>query len=260
MGSSCSIPRPGRACSSYLLEGANRAVLADLGSGAFANLRRYREPESLDAIVISHMHADHFIDVVPMRYALKYGDRSNDRRVPIYLPPGGEATLRALVGAFARETGDDFLGEVFDIRTYDPRAVLALGELAVRFAPTSHYITTFALRFESGATSFVYSADTAPDEGVVKLATAADAFLCESTLSVAGEAERPRGHSSAREAGAMAARAGAARLLLTHYPASADVRELEASARAGFAGPVHVVDDGFRLALGGEVGVSTERR
>ncbi len=235
-------------------------VLADLGSGAFANLRRYREPETLDAIVISHMHADHFIDVVPMRYALKYGDRSNDRRIPLYLPPGGEATLHALVGAFAKETGDDFLGEVFEIRTYDPGESLAVGDLAVRFAPTSHYITTFALRFESGAVSFVYSADTAPDEAVVALATGADAFLCESTLSVAGEADRPRGHSSAREAGSMAARAGVACLLLTHYPASANVVDLEASARAGFAGAVHVVDDGFEIALGGEVGVSTERR
>jgi ribonuclease BN (tRNA processing enzyme) len=195
-----------------------------------------------------------------MRYALKYGDRSNDRRIPLYLPPGGEATLHALVGAFAKETGDDFLGEVFEIRTYDPGESLAVGDLAVRFAPTSHYITTFALRFESGAVSFVYSADTAPDEAVVALATGADAFLCESTLSVAGEADRPRGHSSAREAGSMAARAGVACLLLTHYPASANVVDLEASARAGFAGAVHVVDDGFEIALGGEVGVSTERR
>ena len=249
VGSSCSIPRPGRACSSYLVEGGGSAVVADLGTGAFANLRLAREPETLDAVVISHMHADHFLDVIPLRYALKYGDRSTDRKLPLYLPPGGEGMLRGLVGAFASEAGDDFLGDVFDVRSYDPTKSLHVGDIAIRFAATSHYIATYAVRFEAAGASVVYSADTSPDDRVVALAAAADAFLCEATLSVAGEAERPRGHSSAREAGAMAARADVARLLLTHYPASADVAELEATARAAYGGVIHVVDDGYRLAL-----------
>jgi len=232
-----------------LFESAARTIVADLGTGAFANLRRYLEPEQIDAIVISHMHADHFLDVIPMRYALKYGTRTNARKPALYLPPGGEATLRQLVGAFARESGDDFVGEVFEVRTFDPEQTLSLGDVRLRFAATSHYIPTFALRVESGDASVAYSADTAPDERVVALAAGADAFLCEATLSAAGEAETPRGHLSAREAAAMAAEAGVGRLLLSHYPASADVRQLEAIARAGFAGEVTVVDDGYTLCL-----------
>jgi ribonuclease BN (tRNA processing enzyme) len=250
VGSSCSIPRPGRACSSYLIEGAGAAVLADLGTGAFANLRRHRAFDAFDAIVISHMHADHFLDVIPMRYALKYGERTNARRPLLYLPPGGAEMLRELVGAFAKESGD-FLGDAFDVRTYDPRDALRVGDMVVRFAPTAHYIATYAMRFEAAGASVTYSADTAPDEGVVTLARDTDAFVCEATLHEENETNLPRGHLSAREAGAMAKRAAARRLLLSHYPASTDSASLEAGARSTFDGRIHVVDDGFTLDLGG---------
>ncbi len=251
VGSSCSIPRPARACSSYLFESPGAAVVADLGSGAFANLIRYRAAEDVDAVVVSHMHADHFIDLIPMRYALKYGARSNARRIPLYLPPGGESMLSRLTGAFERDSRLDFLGEVFDVFTYRVDETLRIGDASIRFAATSHYVETYALRFEAGNASVVYSADTAPDERVAELARDADAFVCEATLSVAEECERPRGHTSAREAGHMAAQACVGRLLLSHYPASADPAALAALARANYDGPVTVVDDGFQLSLPG---------
>jgi len=225
--------------------------VADLGSGAFAKLLQYRSAESIDAVVVSHMHADHFLDVIPMRYALKYGRRSNGRRVALYLPPGGEEMLRRLTEAFTPESQHDFIGEVFDVRTYEPGRTLRVGELEFRFAPTSHYIPTFALRCDGCGGSLAYSADTAPDERVAELAQAVDAFVCEATLRCEEEAEMPRGHSSAREAAAMATRAAAGRLVLSHYPATIEPAELEREARAAFAGPVSVADDGFRLTLGG---------
>jgi ribonuclease BN (tRNA processing enzyme) len=248
-GSSCSIPRPGRACSCYLIESPGATVVADLGSGAFANLIRFQPAQDVDAVVISHMHADHFIDLIPMRYALKYGARTNTRQVLLYLPPGGADLLSRLTGAFDRESHHDFLGEVFDVRTYDPAATLVIGDALLRFAPTSHYIETYALRIEAGGTSVAYSADTAPDDRVADLARDAGAFLCEATLSEAEESDLPRGHVSAREAARMAERAGARRLILSHYPASADPAALEAVARSIYAGPVSVADDGFRLSL-----------
>ncbi|GAC1444750.1 MAG: MBL fold metallo-hydrolase [Vulcanimicrobiaceae bacterium] len=249
VGSSCSIPRPGRACSSYLIETPGTAIVADLGTGALANLLRRRPAESVDAVVISHMHADHFIDVVALRYALKYGDRTNDRRPALYLPPDGDRVLRALVGAFAKESDDDFLGEVFDVRAYDPTRALAIGDATVRFAPTSHYIATFAMRCDAGGASVTYSADTAPDDVVARLADRTQLFLCEATLSRAGEDDRPRGHLSAREAARLAHAGGVERLVLTHYPASADVGTLVADAREQFAGPIDVADDGLRIEL-----------
>ncbi len=233
------------------MEGGGRAVVADLGSGAFANMLRYRRADSIDAIVVSHMHADHFLDIIPMRYALKYGERANDRRVALYLPPAGEDMLARMVGAFARESNADFIGELFDVRTYDPRTILRVGDLSLTFAPTSHYIPTYALRCEYAGQSVAYSADTAPDDAVVALAREVGAFVCEATLTRAAEAELPPAHLSARQAGAMAARANVARLVLSHYPASADPAELERDARGVYAGPISVADDGFRLSLAG---------
>ncbi len=250
-GSSCSIPRPGRACSSYLIESPGAAIVADLGSGAFANVIRERAAEDIDAVVISHMHADHFIDIIPMRYALKYGARTNDRRVALYLPPGGIAMLGRLTAAFERESSADFLDEVFDLRTYEPEEVLDIHDARVSFAPTAHYIPTWASRYEAAGASLTFSADTAPDDRVAELARDVDVFVCEASLSVEEESAGPRGHVSAREAGRMAERAGARRLVLSHYPASADLAALEALARSVYRGPVSVADDGFQLAVPG---------
>lgn len=248
LGSSCSIPRPGRACSSYLLQFGGTTVLADLGTGAFSNLLAHGSLSDLDAVVVSHMHADHFLDVVPMRYALKYGNARRERKVVLYLPPGGEFLLRHLTGAFPRESGGDFL-EDFDIRTYDPHGTLGIGEISVRFSPTRHYIATYAMRFEAGGKSVTYSADTAPEERVTDLARETNLFICEATLAPAGETELPLGHSSARQAAQMAAAAGVERLLLTHYPVTIDAALMASEARERFSGQLHVVDDGFSYAV-----------
>lgn len=224
-------------------------MLFDLGTGAFANLREYRPYESLDAIVISHMHADHFIDVIPMRYALKYGARPK-RPMPLYLPPGGEKMLRRLVSAFAREGEGDFLSEVFDVQTFDPSVPLRLGDATLRFAPTSHYIPTFAIRYETRDASLTYSADTAPDERVVQLAHECDLFLCEASL-LRNEVEGGmRGHSSALEAAQMAQDAHARSLMLTHYSDAQSPEEMLEAARMVYGGPVSCADDHARCDLG----------
>ncbi|MGP6157239.1 MAG: MBL fold metallo-hydrolase [Vulcanimicrobiaceae bacterium] len=249
LGSSCSIPRPGRACSSYLVEGFGRSIVVDLGTGALANLHVHRRAEQIDAVVISHMHADHFLDVVPMRYALKYGERSNDRKVALYLPPDGATMLRRLVDAFARESSRDFLDEVFEIHTYDPAGVVRVGDAAISFAPTTHYIPTFAIRCDLERSSVTYSADTAPDPAVSALARACDLFLCEATLVPSDVAESTPGHLSAREAAQLAAAGDVRKLVLTHYPASTGPAELLELAKACFAGEIAVADDNARLEL-----------
>ena len=250
LGSSCSIPRPGRACSSYLVEGAGRALVLDLGSGALANLHRHRRAEEIDAVFISHMHADHFLDVIPMRYALKYGDRTNDRKVALYLPPDGEAMLRGLVDAFARESGGDFLDEVFEVRTYEPADVVHIGDAAVRFAPTTHYIPTYAMRCDVAERSVTYSADTAPNAAVAALGLACELFLCEATLRPSDLENGERGHLSAAEAAQLAQRGNVRKLVLTHYPASTGAAELRRLAAPWFDGEIAVADDNDRLPAG----------
>jgi ribonuclease BN (tRNA processing enzyme) len=231
-----------------LFETRAAAIVADLGTGGFANLARFRTPESIDAVVISHMHADHFIDVIPLRYALRYGARTHDRRVRLLLPPGGTEILHAMVTPFAGEAGA-FLDDVFAIETYDVGTPVTIGDITMTFAPTKHYIDCYAMRFATPELVFVYSADTAPEESLAAFSRDATFLLCEATLDEAEEALEPRGHLSAREAGVLATQAGARALFLSHYPASAKPAQMARAAAAAYAGPIRVVDDAERFDL-----------
>lgn len=216
--------------------------MLDLGTGAFANLRRHADYDVLGAVVISHMHADHFIDLIPLRYALKYGPRRRARTLPVYLPPGGLAMLRAFVDAFPSEPGA-FLDDVFALREYDPAQPLAIEGATLRFAHTAHYIPAFAMRWERDGASVTYSADTAPDERVVALARESDVFVCEATLLHGAVEQGLRGHSTAADAAAMARDARVRRLVLSHYGAESTSRDLDEAAREVFGGEILVADD-----------------
>jgi ribonuclease BN (tRNA processing enzyme) len=242
-GSSCSIPRSDRACSSYVLRDGDLMVSLDFGTGAFANMRSYVDYDRLDGIVISHMHADHFLDLIPLRYAIKYGSKRRNAKLPLWMPPGGIATLRTLVSAFASEGHGDFIDECFNIREFDPKKGLPLGNGKLRFAATTHYVPSYAIRYERNGTSFTYSADTAPDDRVVELAQGSDLFLCEATLLANDEEFGPRGHCTAAEAAAMAAAARVKRLVLTHYSQDATEKDLTGATRGIFTGDVHVPHD-----------------
>jgi ribonuclease BN (tRNA processing enzyme) len=250
-GSSSSVPRIGRACSAYVIEDGGFRFSLDFGTGAFANVRALADYDELDAVVISHMHADHFLDLIPLRYAIKYGARRRTAPLPVWTPPGGGAMLRAMTAAFAKEVDDDFFASAFALHEYDPAKPLPIGAGTLRFAPTTHYIDTFAIRYDSGAASVTYSADTAPDERVVALARETDLFLCEATL-LAGAVEdgSTRGHSSAAEAAQMADDAGVRRLALTHYPQDALPRDLAESARTIYRGELLVADDHAVITIG----------
>ncbi len=217
-------------------------VVLDLGTGAFSRVRRHVGEDRLAGVVISHMHADHFIDLIPLRYALRYGERRRDATLPVYLPPGGIAMLRALVSAFAYE-GGDFLGDVFELHEYDPSAPLRIGAATLRFALTEHFIPAFAMRWERDGTVMTYSADTAPSAAVTELARESDLFVCEATLRRGAREIGMRGHSSAAEAARMAHGARVRRLMLTHYGEESDAADLDDAAREAYDGEIMVADD-----------------
>jgi ribonuclease BN (tRNA processing enzyme) len=245
------VPRIDRACSAYLVEDGDFAFALDFGTGAFANIRRYRDYDKLDAVVISHMHADHFLDLIPLRYAIRYGSKKRANRLPVWMPPGGIQMLRSMTSVFTGEGNGDFLDEAFDLREFDPAAALPIGAGRLRFAPTTHFITSFAIRYERNGTSITYSADTAPDRRVVELARGTDLFLCEATL-LADEVEQGgiRGHSSSKEAGQMAADAGVGRLVLTHYSQDATPHDLVDGARSIYKGEIVIADDHEIITVG----------
>jgi ribonuclease BN (tRNA processing enzyme) len=242
------MPRPGGAASSYLVRSDDTAVLLDVGSGSFAKLELAIDYTRLDAVVVSHMHADHFFDLVPFRYALKYGHLRPGRRLPLWLPPGGRISLDALRRAVSIDVPADFFDALFEVREYDPVKPLRVRDFDLRFVRTRHYVEAYAIRVERDSAAVAYSADTAPCDAVIELARASSVFLCEAALGL-GTEDGERGHLSAEEAGEMAAAAGARRLLLTHYSSSYAPQALIDAASRRFSGPVEAADDGMELAV-----------
>jgi ribonuclease BN (tRNA processing enzyme) len=245
-GSSSAVPRAGRANSGYLLQTGGCAIAIDFGSGVFSRLRQRIEPAILDALIISHMHADHFFDIVPLRYALRY-EMKRPHPLPVYLPPGGIRVAQT-IGRPLKET-QDFYSGVLDLHEYSPDRPLHVGACTVRFAPTVHYVPAFAMRVETPQGVLGYSADTAPCNEVPELVKDADVFLCEASLGANGKEQGERGHLNAYEAGEMAQRAGVKHLVITHYGASAAPRALHEAAAKTYSGKITVADDGEELRL-----------
>ena len=226
-------------------------MVFDIGSGAFANLRQFVDYHRLDAVVITHMHADHFLDIIPLRYALKYGSLRRHGKLELYLPPGGEEMLRVLVSAFSPESDNDFLDEVFDIKVFTEKDSVEVKDLKLTFSKTIHYIEAYAIRATAaGGTSVTYSADTAPSDDVVKLARGSNLFLCEATLGPYETEGGLRGHCSAREAALMAREADVESLVLTHYGSGIPPDSLSEEARRHFSGDCGVADDFLQLVVG----------
>jgi ribonuclease BN (tRNA processing enzyme) len=243
------------ACSGYLVEEDDARVLLDCGNGVFSKLRRYRDYTAVDAVVISHLHADHFIDLVPFAYALTYSPRQQagpiDRwpgrpapaRPHLHVPRGAVETLRRVTGAWGSE---DLIENAFRVLEYAPEQTLEIGPLRVRFREVPHFTTTFAVAISSAADGggrFTYGADTAPNDELVAFADGSDLLMLEATL-VEPEDDGPRGHLTPAEAGEHGLRAHAGRLVLTHIPDELDEGRVRAEAEAAFGGPVLVAHEG----------------
>jgi ribonuclease BN (tRNA processing enzyme) len=242
LGAGPSCPNPGGACAGYLFEKGETKLLLDCGPGVLGQLQKYVPYRQLSAVVITHLHPDHFFDLVPFRYGLKYGPYEGEpRRVPLYLPPEGTETLLAVIHPL--DPSPTFFSELFQVEEFDPAEKLPLGDLTLRFAPVHHYVPTFAVAVERRG-SAVFSSDTGPCDELVALAQGADLFLCEATLPRREGWSEDWGHLSAREAGEMAHRAGVKRLVLTHTWDGFDEAHLIEEARTVFGGPVEVAVEG----------------
>jgi ribonuclease BN (tRNA processing enzyme) len=242
------------ACSGYLVEEHGRCLLLDCGNGVFSKLRRFRDYVAVDAVVISHLHADHFLDLVPFAYALTYAPRQQpvpvDRwpgtdspaRPILYAPQGATATFRRVVGAWGNE---DLIENAFELREYEPAEALDVGTLRVRFHEVPHFTTTYAVDIAStnGGGRFTYGADSAPNDELVRFADGTDLLMIEATLP-RPEREGPRGHLTPAEAGDHGRRARVGRLVLTHISDELDELWARHEAERAFKGAVSVAHEG----------------
>lgn len=205
LGCSGSFGAPaGGACSGYLIRAGATNLWMDCGNGTFANLQRHLPPEDLTAVVITHRHPDHCVDIYGLHVLLAYG--LGRRGLPVFAPEGVEGTLGSLVG-------DDW-GGVFDWRAVADGDATEIGDVALRFSRTAHPPPTMAVEATAEGKRLVYTADTGPDWSVDAFGPGADLVLSEATFQ--RDREGSRLHLSARQAGAAARDARARRLVLTH--------------------------------------------
>jgi ribonuclease BN (tRNA processing enzyme) len=223
-------------------------VLLDCGPGALERLWREQLLAELDAVVISHMHADHVLDLLPMSGELGRSKLKADGPA-LYVPTGGLDVLARLDSAFSDTTHDaSRFEQTFSIFEYEPEDRLAIGDLELSFAPTAHRGLCCAARVTDGRAAVVYGADGAPSEALERLASGADLLILEATYEDEAGAAAAQGHMTALQAGELAARAGAGHLVLTHLlPGSRE--RLRALAADAFDGPVELAREGLTFEL-----------
>jgi ribonuclease BN (tRNA processing enzyme) len=240
VGCSGSFPSAESACSSYLVEADDYRLLLDMGNGALGELQRYCGLYDLDAVLLSHLHADHCIDMVTYFVARYYRhDGGMPDSIPVYGPQGTEERLATAYGDLP---DDKCMSEAFDFHTLDAGR-FEVGPFTVVADRVCHPVETFAFRLEHAGRSLTYSGDTGPCEALLSIAEGTDLFLCESSFTH-GKEEVPQLHLNGRQAGEHAAQAGAARLVLTHIPPWTNPQIALADAESAYSGTVELARPG----------------
>jgi ribonuclease BN (tRNA processing enzyme) len=238
--------RPGATGASYLLTHGSHAILLDLGQGSFPRLAGLLDPADLDAVVVSHLHPDHFIDLVPLRLYLRW-EPPPGRRVRVIGPVGLARRLDDLHG----EAG--FTAASLDVTDLGEGVFTVGGDAGfeVTAGTVTHTEASFGFRVAPAGTSgpgLVYSGDCGRATDLVPLIRPGDTLLSEVSFGP-GPVPRDALHLDGPLVGDLAARTGVARVLLTHLQMGFDRDATVASVRARFDGPVELVDPGYRTTI-----------
>lgn len=243
LGCAGSFPGPEAACSAYLVEADGFRLLMDFGPGSLSALQRYSGLDAVDAILLTHLHCDHFLDACSYVVVRRYAPEGPRPPLPVYAPGGAPARLAS---AYSSEEGP--LDDVYTFYALQP-GTFPIGPFQVTVDQMCHPVETYGVRLEHGGKVLAYSADTGPCEALVRLAHGADLFLCEASY-LDGADNPPDLHLTGREAGEHATKAGASRLVLTHLvPAWGSEASTYESAAAAFGGPVDIARPGGRYQI-----------
>ena len=238
LGANGTYPTAGRPTAGYLLTHDETHVWVDAGSGTLLALQDLMDPADVDALVISHRHVDHSVDVFPLYHYLRFGAGRPDP-LPLFVPEG-------LGGQITEYTGTGFAA-AFDVSTPAVGAVITVGSVTLRFSHADHSVPTLQLRAEAGGRSITYSADTGTGSDLVRLAAGCNTLLAEASFQ--GRDKPAAHHLTATEAGEIATQAGVERLILTHLMPSLDPQQSIKEAAAAFGGDVMVAVPGLEVLI-----------
>ncbi|MET9203141.1 cyclic nucleotide-degrading phosphodiesterase [Gordonia sp. NPDC003585] len=249
LGCSGSVGGPGAACSGYLLSvPGEQPVLMDCGPGVLGELQRVTDPKNV-AVVLSHLHADHCMDLPAMlvwrRYAPSCMVEPNAAidKAPLYGPPGTAMRIGAGSSEFPGQVDD--ITDTFDVHEWHDAMEVTLGGMHFRAFEVDHPPSTFGLRVTGpDGEVLAFSGDTAMCDELIELADGADLFLCEATWTHAPSERPPHLHLSGIEAGEAATKANVKALALTHIAPWTDVDAVVAEAHRTYSGPIQLMRQG----------------
>jgi ribonuclease BN (tRNA processing enzyme) len=248
LGSCGAWPEAGRACSGYVLEHDGFRVVLDLGYGTLSRLLELLGSsiaEGVDAVIVSHKHPDHMVDLHGLFRARWFGLPSASA-LPLFAPAGVVERLKGL-----EEDDASGIDRVFDWHPL-PGSAYELGPFRLESWLLPHFVPNAGVRLSADGLTVAYTGDTGPDPGLAELGRDADLFIVEASDRNQREPSAPTGpqmHLTARQAGEAAAAAGAHRLLLTHFWPENDRELSRASAGEVYGGEVLVATEGLRMAL-----------
>jgi ribonuclease BN (tRNA processing enzyme) len=239
--------KPGRSSSSYLVEEGETAVVLDLGQGSFSELWRYRSPATVAAVLISHMHADHNVDLIPLRLWAKY---ANDGRGPaLYGPTHLRERFAEFQGPYGEPTTEvDYFHELAGGPLTEDE--ILIGDLSVTPGRVTHIPDSFAFRVSPAAGTgpgLVYSGDCGVPDDLLPLIRESDTVLCEAGFGLERQVDGI--HLTAQDAGDVARRGRAARLILTHILDKNRTPETLEVASAAFGADVSMAEPEMTLDI-----------
>jgi ribonuclease BN (tRNA processing enzyme) len=250
LGGASAAPNTRQGCSGYLVAAGATRVVLDLGPGTLPELRAHADFRKLDAVILSHLHIDHCLDLFALYWALCTNLAALPGPTPVWLPPGGAQFVRDGVGVLAPE-GVSFapIEDVFELAEYNPDGALGIAGLTVTFQPTSHYIPCWAMRVEDGeGRALVYTADTGPEADLLEFTEGAQTLVAEAMLlDTASYGDGFRGSSTAAEAAALARDASVDTLILTHISEERGHAAARAQAAAVFPAHLEVAMPGLSI-------------
>ncbi|HEY0807786.1 MAG TPA: MBL fold metallo-hydrolase [Pseudonocardiaceae bacterium] len=238
LGSCGAYPEPGRATSGFLVDWDGYRLVLDLGYATLPRLLDHYPRSDIDAVVITHEHPDHCIDLHGLFRIRYYGGMP---KLPLYCPPG----VLTRLGGLEPEVD---LHNAFDVHPLP--GTYRTGPFQLTGVLLPHYVPNAGIRLQAGTIALAYTGDTGPDSLLAELGHGTDLYIVDATDRT-GETQQPRRNLlTSAEAGTWATKAHARRLMLTHFWPGNDRNAAQSAARTTFDGEVIIADEGLTVALG----------
>lgn len=201
--------------SGVLVEADGTYVLFDIGAGIASKVEQYVGATRLSGLFVGHFHADHWLDIGPLRYRFPWADPA-PAPLPVFLPPGGRERLEHLAAAINERPA--FFEPAYAITEYESGQTFRVGLLTVTPHAVGHYVPAYTMEIVGPrGERIVYAGDMGPSEMVIDLARNAEVLILEATLEDGSTDDARRGHLDTPEAIDHVRRSGALQGLLVHY-------------------------------------------